>query len=141
MLRVSSRSTASTVLPSDRPMRLDTLKTCVSTAMTGLSYIIDATTLAVLRPTPGSLTNWSGSEGTMELKSSESILAIPIRCLALLLGKVMDLIRSKTSSKLAAARSFGSGYCLNISGVCILTLLSVHWADKMTAINRWNGVS
>ena len=39
-------------------------KICVSTAMVGWPNAMLSTTLAVLRPTPGSLTSWSRSSGT-----------------------------------------------------------------------------
>ena len=41
-----------------------------------------------------------------------------------------------TSSNEAEARSSGSGKRANISGVCMFTRLSVHWADRITAIRR-----
>ena len=135
-LSVRSCSTASTVFPSESPMRRATLKTCVSTAITGLLYTTDAITLAVLRPTPGILTSRSGSEGTVPPNSSSSVRAIPIRCLALLFGNEIDFIRAYTSSKEASASDCGSGNLLNRAGVYIFTLLSVHCADKMTAISR-----
>lgn len=39
------------------PIRLDTRKTCVSTAIAGLSKTTDAITLAVFLPTPGNSCN------------------------------------------------------------------------------------
>ena len=100
---VRSFSTFSTVSPSESPILRDTLNTCVSTAITGLSYTTDAITLAVLRPTPGSFTSSSVSDGTLPPKSSSRVLAIPMRFLALLLGNVMDLISPYTSSNDASA--------------------------------------
>ena len=50
-------------------------------------------------------------------------------------------ISSYTSSKDADARSEGSGNLVKICGVCMLTLLSVHCAERMTAMSRWKGVS
>ena len=35
----------------------------------------------------------------------------------------------------------GCGNLAKIAGVCMLTRLSVHCADRMTAMSRWNGVS
>ena len=45
------------------PIRFDTLKTWVSTAIASLLNATDATTLAVLRPTPGTFCNSSTSWG------------------------------------------------------------------------------
>ena len=57
-------STASGVSPGARPVRLDTRKTCVSTAMVGSPKATLSTTFAVLRPTPGSASSASRSRGT-----------------------------------------------------------------------------
>ena len=117
-------------------MRRDPLNTWVSTAITDFPYTTDAITLAVFRPTPGRVTSCSGSDGTVLLKSETSFVAIPIRCFALLFGNEMDFINSKTSSKEAAARSDGSGNLSNIAGVYMFTRLSVHCADRITAMSR-----
>ena len=45
------------------------------------------------------------------------------------------------SSNVADARSSGCGNLAKIKGVCMFTLLSVHWADRITAMSRWNGES
>ncbi len=52
--RSSRRSTASGFAPRAMPVRLATLKMCVSTATVGSPNATLSTTLAVLRPTPGS---------------------------------------------------------------------------------------
>ena len=65
MFFVRSSSTFSTLSPFDSPSLREILNTCVSTAITGLSYTIEAITLAVLRPTPGSLCKASRSDGTV----------------------------------------------------------------------------
>ena len=54
MTRIKPSSTASGVAPRAKGMRFATRKTCVSTAMTGSPKAMLSTTLAVLRPTPGS---------------------------------------------------------------------------------------
>ncbi len=51
-------------LPGARPVRLPTRKTCVSTAMVGSPKAMLSTTFAVLRPTPGRLSELSRSLGT-----------------------------------------------------------------------------
>ena len=57
--RSSFSSTSSGVLPGARPVRLPTRKMCVSTAMVGSPKAMLSTTLAVLRPTPGSASSAS----------------------------------------------------------------------------------
>ena len=57
-------STASTSLPGARPVRLETRKIWVSTAMVGSPNATFSTTLAVLRPTPGNSSSASRSFGT-----------------------------------------------------------------------------
>ena len=61
----SSRiSTSSGVLPGARPVRLQTRKMWVSTAMVGSPKATLRTTLAVLRPTPGRVSSTSREGGT-----------------------------------------------------------------------------
>ena len=73
-------------LSDTNPKRWLTRNTWVSTAMAALLNTTDWITLAVLRPTPGSFTSSSSVSGTWLSKSFTSILAMPTRCLALLLG-------------------------------------------------------
>ena len=58
------------------PKRSEMRNTCVSTAILGWLKITEATTLAVLRPTPGSCCSNSVSAGTMPLKSVTSFCAM-----------------------------------------------------------------
>jgi len=74
----------------------------------------------------------STSAGTSPLNSSVRTLAIPLRCFALLLGYEQLRISSNTSSWLARASCSGPGNLLNRSGVIRFTLLSVHWAERIT---------
>src|SRR5664280_2896003 len=115
------------------PILAATLKTCVSTAITGFRKTTEATTFAVFLPTPGSLCSISGSEGTSPLNSVRSIFAIPDRCFALLLGYEHDLMNWNISDGSALAMLPASGNRFIRAGVIIFTLLSVHWADKITA--------
>ena len=55
------------VLPGARPVRLATRKMCVSTAIAGTPNAVLSTTLAVLRPTPGSASSASRLCGTSPL--------------------------------------------------------------------------
>lgn len=72
--------------PTVRPMRLLTLNTWVSTGITSLPKSTAATTLAVLRPTPGSLSSCSTVSGTTPPNSLTNIRAIRAKLRALLLG-------------------------------------------------------
>ena len=53
---------------------------------------MEATTFAVLRPTPGSCSSSSTVDGTTELNLETSISPNPLRCFALLFGKDIDEI-------------------------------------------------
>ncbi len=63
----SFSSTCSTFLPGANCVRLQTRKMCVSTAMVGQPKAVLSTTLAVLRPTPGSASSAALSSGTSPL--------------------------------------------------------------------------
>lgn len=101
ILLVRSSSTLSTSSPSERPILLETLNTCVSTAIKGFPYITEAMTFALFLPTPGSFCNSSGLSGTIESYLFTSSLARPARCLLLLFGKVTDEIKGNISSGVA----------------------------------------
>ena len=58
-------STSSGSLPGAIPVRLPTRKTCVSTAIVSFPNATLSTTLAVLRPTPGSASSASRDRGTL----------------------------------------------------------------------------
>ena len=122
-----------------RPIRFETRKTCVSTAIASLLNTTDAITFAVFRPTPGNFCNSSTSEGIIPLNSLSNFFAIPTKCFALLLGYDTLLIYSYTTSGVVAANASGVGKSRNKGGVIIFTRLSVHWADNITAISNWNG--
>ena len=57
-------STARTVPPGARPVRFETRKICVSTAIVGSPKAVFRTTFAVLRPTPGRDSSSARSRGT-----------------------------------------------------------------------------
>jgi len=61
----SLASTASTFFPGASPVRFETRKTWVSTAKVSAPKATFITTLAVLRPTPGSACRATRSAGTM----------------------------------------------------------------------------
>ncbi|KAG1435225.1 hypothetical protein G6F57_021218 [Rhizopus arrhizus] len=65
------------------PVRLDTRKMCVSTAMVGWPNAVFSTTLAVLRPTPGSDSSASRVCGTSPPWCSIRIRQVAIVFLAL----------------------------------------------------------
>ena len=81
-----SASTFSGVFPCDRPRRLDTLSTCVSTAITGLVVEDGCHDIAVLRPTPGRLIRLSMSDGITDWKSLTSLRASVYQVTGLAVG-------------------------------------------------------
>ena len=90
---LSSRSsTARTVLPTARRVRFATRKMCVSTAMVGSPKAVFSTTLAVLRPTPGSASNAARSRGTAPSCSSSRMRQVFRMFSALVLKRPMDLM-------------------------------------------------
>ena len=48
---------------------------------------------------------------------------------------------SSMSLRLALAKDTAVGYWANRLGVTMLTRTSVHWAERITAVNSWIGVS
>lgn len=90
--------------------------------------------MAVFLPTPGRVMSWSMSEGISQLKLSLTFRAMPARCLALLFGYDTDFIYARISSSEAAAMSFTVGNLANRAGVTLFTLLSVHCAERITAV-------
>ncbi len=99
-IRLSSlRSTSSGVLPGASPVRLPRRKMWVSTAMVGSPKAALSTTLAVLRPTPGSSSSASRVRGTWPPCLFEQDAAGCSRCLALLRYRPMVLICSSRPSR------------------------------------------
>ena len=99
------------------------------------------TTLAVLRPTPGSASSSSRVEGTSPPYFSTSARAAPTILLAFMRKKPVDLIKFSTSGSAAFANACGVGYAANRNGVVKLTRTSVVCAESMTAIKRVKGES
>src|SRR6266508_2404486 len=73
-----------------RPSRCETRNTCVSTARAGTPKAFPRTTLAVLRPTPGSAVNWSSVLGTTPPWRSTRALPTPISARALALKNPVE---------------------------------------------------
>ena len=61
------------------------------------------------------------------------------KCFALFLGYEHDFMRLKISSSLACDIAKGVGNDFIRAGVIILTRLSVHCAERITATNKSNG--
>ena len=66
---------------------------------------------------------------------------MPMRFFAFERKNPVEWMISSSSSGLAAARSAGVGYRANTAGVTLLTISSVHCADRIVAIRSWNGLS
>ncbi|ODT90147.1 MAG: hypothetical protein ABS82_16995 [Rhodanobacter sp. SCN 67-45] len=88
----SLSSTVRTSLPGASPVRLATRKMCVSTAMVGSPKAVLSTTLAVLRPTPGSASSASRVRGTSPPYCSISSRHSAITFLALALNRPIVLM-------------------------------------------------
>src|SRR5438132_3821977 len=94
-----------------------------------------STTFAVFRATPGRVSSLSISSGTWPPKFSTIALDAPTTDLALLRKKPVGRRSGSSCSGLAAAMAWGVGYLWNSPGVTLLTITSVHWADKIVAIS------
>ena len=136
---VKSASTASAVLNWVKPRRRETRRTCRSTGKPGTLSACPNTTLAVFRPTPGSLTSDFIDAGTVPSWSSASSAAAPLRDRALERKNPVGLTNVSSSSRSASASDLGFGNLLNRSGVTLFTRSSVHCADKIVATNNSNG--
>ncbi len=79
-------------------VRLQTRKMCVSTAMVGQPKAVFSTTLAVLRPTPGSASSAALSSGTSPLCCSNRMRQVLMTFSALLLNRPIVLIYDFTPS-------------------------------------------
>ena len=77
-------STTSTFLPGAIPVRFDTLKICVSTAIAAIPNAVFKTTFAVLRPTPAKACKASRSRGTTPACCSHKMRQVSITFFALL---------------------------------------------------------
>ena len=106
--------------------------------MPGTPNALPSTTLAVLRPTPGSVTSSSSVFGTLPPNRSTSAADSPMTDFVLALKKPVGFRISATSSGFAAARSSGVGYLANSAGVVMFTRLSVVWAESTVDTSSWN---
>src|SRR5215467_7130860 len=122
------------------PSRWLTRVTCVSTAMAGIPKALPSTTLAVLRPTPGSSTSSSTVRGTTPPWSSTSACPMPMSDLALALKKPVEWISVSRVEGRARAKSSAVRYRVKSVRVTALTRSSVHCADRIVAARSSRGV-
>ena len=125
MTSKSFNSVVNTVLPGANPVRFETRKTCVSTAIVGLSNPSFNTTLAVFRPTPGSCSNSSRVPGILPACFSRMILQVFIIFLDLAGASPMGLIIVASRDCPIASIATGVGHEAKRVGVTLLTVLSV----------------
>src|SRR5699024_1621321 len=125
-----------TVFPEAKRVRFETRKMCVSTAMVGWPKAVFNTTLAVLRPTPGSASKSLRLSGTWLLCLSIKILQVLITFSALVLNKQMLLVYSFRLSTTRVEMAAGVLATGNSLSVALFTPTSVACADKITAINN-----
>ncbi len=100
----------------------------------------DITTLAVLRPTPGSASSASRSPGTSPPCSRDEAARRGDDVLGLHPEEAARLDERSTSAWSAPASACASGYRANSAGVVRLTRASVHCALRITAISSSNGL-
>ena len=113
---------------------------CVSTVMPGMPNALPSTTLAVLRPKPGSVTSSLSVCGTSPSKSLDQQRPELDQRVVLFRKKPVLWISSSSSARSAAAYAAASGYLRNSAGVTWLTPLSVLCADRMVATDSSSGV-
>ncbi len=107
----------------------------VSTGKAGWPKLWDMTTDAVLCPTPGNLSSASKDSGTIPLCSLIKIWLSPWMAFDFAGDKPQGLMISLISSTVNNTMSWGVSALAKSSGVILLTLSSVHWAESRTAIN------
>jgi hypothetical protein len=91
------------------------------------------TTLAVFRPTPGSVNRSSIAAGTRPPKRPAIAAAAPMRLRVLFRKKPVGLINSSTRRGSATVNASGRGYARNSAGVTWFTVLSVDCAERIVA--------
>ena len=106
--------------------------------MPGTPNAFPSTTLAVFRPTPGSVTRSSSRFGTRPSNASTRRAPSFSSASDLARKKPVGRISSSSSVRSAAARSAGDGYRANSAGVTWLTRTSVVWAESTVATRSWN---
>src|ERR1700682_2865395 len=97
------------------------------------------TTLAVFLPTPGSRSSFSRDAGTAPACRSMNRRHVAMMFLALLLYNPIDLIYGDRPSTPSASIAAGVFAARNNGVVALFTLLSVAWADSITATKSSNG--
>jgi len=103
----------------------------------------DRTTLAVLRPTPGSDVRSSievGKSDGFGPNLSTRPCAMPMRWEAFDRKKPVDRMISSSSSRSPAASCRGPGYVPNRAGVTMFTRSSVHCAERIVAHRSWKAL-
>ncbi len=108
--------------------------------MVGSPKAMLSTTLAVLRPTPGSVSSSARVRGTVPPNSATSFFDSATTFLALVRKRPMVRISSVTSASLSAAIFSGVSARAKSAGVALLTPASVACADSTTATSSVNGL-
>ena len=138
-MRASSfSSTASGVFPGARPVRFETRKMCVSTAIVGSPKATLSTTFAVLRPTPGSASSASRLRGTCPPWRSISSRQVSNRFFALVRNRPMVRMYSVSAGRPRARTLAGVFATTNRRRVALFTPTSVACAESSTAASSSN---
>src|SRR5699024_3014123 len=136
----TSASTVSGSVLVVQPNRRASRPKWVSTVMPGTPKALPSTTLAVLRPTPGSFTSSARVRGTSPSCSVTSCWPSLSRVSVLARKNPVGRISSSSSARSAATRCCGVGYRGNSVAVTAFTRLSVDWADRTVATSNWYGL-
>ena len=129
------------LIPSTRPIRLQSLMQCVSVTIAGLPNTSPMIRFALFLPTPGSFNNLLKSSGTFPPYSSRSIRIQALISLALLFPSPHGLTISSISSGVASASALTSGYFAYKPSTTTLTLASVHCAARRTLTSNFHASS
>jgi len=114
---------------------------CVSTGKAGSPKACTLTTLAVLWPTPGSVSSVARSRGTRSPCSSTSARESAAMFLALVGARPQLRIKRWISPGFSFAIAAGVEARAKSAGVTWLTRASVHCADSTTATSKVKGSS
>jgi len=114
---------------------------CVSTGKAGSPKACTITTLAVLWPTPGSVSRSARSAGTRPACSSSRRCASAERARAFWGASPQLRIRRWISATGRRASASGVGAAAKSAGVTWFTRASVHWAESTTETSRVKGSS
>ena len=111
-----------------------------TTTPTLMENALPSTTLAVFLATPGSRSSSSMVRGTSPPNSWTIIDIAPWIDLDLLRKNPNDRTYGSSFCGVVFVKSAGAANASNSLGVALFTATSVAWADRIVAINSWQGL-